>query len=264
MTKKFFFLCGLPRAGNTLLSCILNQNKNIACTPNSFTSNIVNALRHITDTLEFKNAPNIDSYNEVLKDIYPSFYKNWKQKYIIERGVGAAPGNFEYLLNYVNNNLKIIFLYRPVLQILASFVVWSKKNPGNFLDQDCSSVEEICDKLMMPDGVIIKELSCMANLLLPHNKKHGLIINYHHLVKDPKKEIDKIYKFLEIPKFKHTYKNLNQLEINTIKYDDSVIGENLHTIKTKKISLTKRNIKNILGEKIMKKYSDVKINIKRV
>ena len=39
--KKVFFLVGLPRAGNTLLSSILNQNSDIAVTANSITADIL-------------------------------------------------------------------------------------------------------------------------------------------------------------------------------------------------------------------------------
>jgi len=260
-SKKFFFLCGLPRAGNTLLTSILNQNLDIACTPNGFTTNIVNALKEIPNTLEYRNAPNEDSYNNILKNIYPMFYKHWKQKYIIERGVASDPVNFEYLLNYLDKNLKVIFLFRPVLEVLASFIVWSKNNPNNFLDNDCSTKEEICEKLMRPDGIIMKNLSCMANLMVPCNKKNGLIINYSDLVKDTAKTVNKIYSFLNIPKFKHSFKNLKQIKINNIQYDDSVVGHNLHMIKTKDISFTQRDIKKVLGDKLIKKYSDVQIRI---
>ena len=45
--KKFYFLCGLPRAGNTLLTSILNQNPDIACTPNAFTSVITDKMHQI-------------------------------------------------------------------------------------------------------------------------------------------------------------------------------------------------------------------------
>jgi hypothetical protein len=38
--KKIFFLAGFPRAGNTLLTSILNQNPDICCTPNSVTLEI--------------------------------------------------------------------------------------------------------------------------------------------------------------------------------------------------------------------------------
>ena len=99
--KKFYFLCGLPRAGNTLLTSLLNQNPQIACTPNAFTLNITDAISKVEETLEYKNSPNNKSLRNLLKNIYPSFYKDWKQKYIIERGLSGMPKNFEYLVNYV-------------------------------------------------------------------------------------------------------------------------------------------------------------------
>ena len=39
--KEIFFLEGLPRAGNTLLGSILNQNPDIAVTANSITPDIL-------------------------------------------------------------------------------------------------------------------------------------------------------------------------------------------------------------------------------
>ena len=41
MKKQYYFLSGIPRSGNTLLSSILNQNKKIASTPNSLISEIL-------------------------------------------------------------------------------------------------------------------------------------------------------------------------------------------------------------------------------
>jgi len=35
MKKKVYFLTGFPRAGNTVLAAILNQNKNIGATGHS-------------------------------------------------------------------------------------------------------------------------------------------------------------------------------------------------------------------------------------
>ena len=259
--KKFYFLCGLPRAGNTLLTSLLNQNPQIACTPNAFTLNITDAISKVEETLEYKNSPNNKSLRNLLKNIYPSFYKDWKQKYIIDRGLAGMPKNFEYLVNYVDKDLKIIFLFRPVLEVLASFVSWSKKNPVNFLGGRTNNDDEICDLLMEPDGLIMKELSCMANLMVPCNKKNGLIINYKDLVLNTEVTLDKIYSFLNIPKYKHKLKNLKQININGLKYDDSVVGNNLHKIRTKDVSLSKIKVEKILSKKIINKYSNVQINI---
>ena len=43
--KKYFFLAGLPRCGNTLFSSILNQNPNIKVTANSLLPEIFLALK---------------------------------------------------------------------------------------------------------------------------------------------------------------------------------------------------------------------------
>ena len=42
--KEVFFLAGLPRSGNTILSSILNQNPDVCCTPNSITLEIYKDL----------------------------------------------------------------------------------------------------------------------------------------------------------------------------------------------------------------------------
>jgi hypothetical protein len=136
MKKKIFFLAGLPRAGNTILSCILNQNPKIAVTPNSFLFSLIRKIISIKEEPVYKNAPNLKDLNNVVKNV-----------------------------------------------------------------------------------------------------------------------------FLNIPKFKHSFKNLKQIKINNIQYDDSVVGHNLHMIKTKDISFTQRDIKKVLGDKLIKKYSDVQIRI---
>ena len=52
---------------------------------------------------------------------------------------------------------------------------------------------------------------------------------------NPQKTIDKIYTFLNIPSFNHSFINLDQFRINEIMYDDGVIGSPLHKIRTDKI-----------------------------
>ena len=86
------------------------------------------------------------------------------------------------------------------------------------------------------------------------NYKLNLLIKYNDFVKNPKKTIDKIYKFLEVKPFKHTFKNIKQFEVNNVKYDDSVMGTNMHTIKTKKIEKTKRDIKKLLPDSVIKEW----------
>jgi len=70
------------------------------------------------------------------------------------------------------------------------------------------------------------------------NNKDVLFIDYNSLIKNPKDNINKIYSFLEIPKFKHDFNITKQLSINNIMYDDSILKAPLHTIKMGKLKKT--------------------------
>ena len=48
--KQMFFLHGLPRAGNTLLGSILNQNSKIAVTANSICADMLGELYTLKNT----------------------------------------------------------------------------------------------------------------------------------------------------------------------------------------------------------------------
>ncbi len=111
---------------------------------------------------------------------------------------------------------------------------------------------------MNTDGLIIKGLIAIKHLTLPQNEGIALFIDYNDLVKEPEKTLKKIYKFLDIPYYnKHNYTKLDQFEVNGKGYDDKVVGDNLHTIKTKGISKTKRNLEKLLPNTIIDKYKNL-------
>ena len=123
--KKIFFLAGLPRSGNTLLTSILNQNPDIACTPNSITLEIYKELFLLKKTDVFINYPHHQSIDNVLDAVYPAYYKDWNYKYIIDRGVAGTTGNLMLLKKHFKQEIKIIFLVRPLLEVLASWITWA-------------------------------------------------------------------------------------------------------------------------------------------
>ena len=110
---------------------------------------------------------------------------------------------------------------------------------------------------MRKEGQIWKELMCMQNLLKPENKHHILFIDYKELVSEPHQTIKGIYKFLNIPPFKHRFIDLDQVIVNGISYNDKVFGEGLHTIKTKKLIKSKTDV-NVLPPEIIKQYGKIK------
>ena len=59
------FLCSLPRAGNTLLGAIINENKKIKLSPNSITLDIIYKLNELKNNDIFKNFPKNSSLDNL-------------------------------------------------------------------------------------------------------------------------------------------------------------------------------------------------------
>ena len=255
--KKIFFLAGLPRAGNTLLTSILNQSPDIGCTPNSIVLEIYKELWLLKRTDVFQNYPDHKSLDNVLDNVFPLYYKDWNYKYIIDRGPAGTPGNLKLLKKHFKQEIKIIFLVRPLLEVLASWITWANKTPNNYLKRYTSSPTEACHYLMKEEGQIVREIKCMQNLLKPENKHHVHFIDYREIVEKPVATIKGIYKFLDIPSFKHRFVNLEQVTVNGLGYDDTALGKGVHTIKTKKLIKSKTNV-SILPKEIIKQYGKIK------
>ena len=92
-SKKLFFLVAMPRSGNTLFASIMNQNPEIAATPNSITLEIMKDLVLLKKTDVFLNYPDHKSLNNVLDSVYDNYYKDWTQRIIIDRGPVTTVGN---------------------------------------------------------------------------------------------------------------------------------------------------------------------------
>ena len=115
---------------------------------------------------------------------------------------------------------------------------------------------------MNKDGVIVKELVGIKHLLDHHPKEMYHIVEYNDLCDDPKQTIEGIYDFLGIYRFNHRYNNLDQFYVNGMKYDDNIVGQNLHTIETNSINSNnynefKENVNDILSKSIIEKYNNL-------
>lgn len=265
MNKKYFFLAGLPRSGNTLLSSILNQNPDIKVSANSLVSEIFYYGVSLQFNEIFQNFPDYDSLENYLRSIFDSYYKNWDAKYIIDRGPWGTENNLNVLENLFGDDIKIICTVRDITEILASFIRLNPKwvdekmrdeyNSGMRLNNfNKSCIETKCEILMSPTGQIDKNLCSLSNLLQNQNKKYLHLIEYNDLVKNPQSVVEDLYDFLDIPYFYHQFKNLKKFRVNDIEYDDNFYGCNLHDVKSH-IKKSEYKVSDILPENVIKKYS---------
>jgi sulfotransferase len=265
--KKYFFISGFPRAGNTLLSSILNQNKDILVSGQSIVPEIFYRIEEIKTTLYFNNFPHEKALSNVSLNIFDNFFKEYNCKYIIDRGSWATPYNLSMLKKYLKNDIKIIFLVRDVVEILASFIKISKKFPNfyvnkiyNSLDKNVlwrNEIEEKCEILTREDSFIDKSLWCAKYLINNENKNIYKFVEYNDLIKYPKKTLNKIYSFLNIPNFEHDFNNIKKYSFNGIEYNDDVLGAPLHLLKHKSIQKNKTDIKKILPNSVINKFKNI-------
>jgi hypothetical protein len=256
--KKYYYLVGLPRSGNTILGSIINQNPEIAVTSNSIFPNVLwNLHKEKENNLLFLNFPDHGSYDNMLKGLIENYYKDWNSSVILDRAAWGSKNNMMLIEKYCPNKPKFVILVRPVLEVLASFIKWSIENPHNFLNTETNNgtVEEKCDFLMRPDLQIVQEYVSIYNLYSNQDKHEMLFIDYDDLVENAPDKIQELYTFLDLPLFEHRFTDMDQFESNNIRYNDSVVGNNLHTIKTKSIEKTKYDILDYLPNSVIQKYS---------
>ena len=254
--KQLFFLVALPRSGNTLFASIMNQNPEIAVTPNSITLKIMKDLFLLKDTDVFQNYPDHKSLNNVLDSVYDTYYKDWPQRIIIDRGPVMTPGNFALMQKHFKQPFKCIVLLRDLMDVLASLIKWYTENPDSFVNKyNLKNDEEKLSKIMNKNGIIAKELNAIKNCYNYPNICH--FVKYDDLVTQPEQEFKKIYDFMGEPYFNHKFENLQQVEVNGIKYDDTIVGKNMHNIRSVVRKVHNPYIDKI-PERIRQKYGHIK------
>ena len=81
-------------------------------------------------------------------------------------------------------------------------------------------------------------------------------LKYDELVNDTENQINKIYDFLEIPRFNHNLKSLNQFKVNGMSYDDKVVGNRMHTIR-EEIRKESNPYRAMIPESIARAYGHI-------
>jgi len=254
--KQLFFLVAQPRSGNTLFTSIMNQNPDIACTPNSITLEIMKDLFLLKDTDVFQNYPDHRSLDNILDIVYDTYYKDWPQQIIIDRGPVMTTGNFSLMQKHFKRPFKCIVILRDVMDVLASYMKWYTENPDAFPNRfGLKNDEEKLSHIMNRDGAVAKDLEAIKNAFNYPDICH--FVKYDDLVSRPEEEITKIYKFMGVPYYKHRFEDLQQVEVNGMKYDDTIVGKNMHTIRTVVRKVDNSYIDKI-PERIRQKYEHIR------
>jgi len=255
--KQLFFLVAQPRSGNTLFASIMNQNPEIACTPNSITLEIMKDLFLLKDTDVFQNYPDHRSLDNVLDVVYDTYYKDWPQRIIIDRGPVMTPGNFALMQKHFKQPFKCIVLLRDVMDVLASYMQWYTENPDSFVNRyNLNTDEEKLSMIMNKDGAVAKDLEAIKNAFNYPDICH--FVKYDDLVTNPEQEFRKIYQFIGEPYFNHRFNNLDQVKVNGLPYDDKIVGNNMHKLFDGPVRKVYNPYIEKIPERIKQKYGHIR------
>jgi sulfotransferase len=254
MVKDIYYQSSLPRAGSTLLQNILGQNPELYVTPTSGVLELIYSARgQYSTSLEFKAQDSKlmrEGFLKFCKEGMYGFYNAITDKpYVIDKSRGW--GIHYNFLETIHGEPKIICMVRDLRSIFASMEKNFKKHPEmddgtvNWADGKGTTTEKRV-KLWAdtpPIGIAVERLK---QIIDEGNDKHILFVKFEDLVTIPKFEMERIYRFLGLPNFKHDFNNVEQIT----QEDDAVYGIfGDHTIK-KEVKYFDPKYNEILGEQI--------------
>ena len=246
----------MPRSGNTLFSTVMSQNPKIAATANSITLEIMKDLFLLKQTDVFQNFPDHKSLDNISDVVFDTYYKDWPQEIIIDRGPVMTEGNFELMQKHYKRPFKCIVLLRDVMDVLASYMQWYTENSDSFVNKLGTSDDEKLGMVMNKDGAIAKELEAIKNAYNYPDICH--FVKYDDLVANPEQEFRKIYEFMEEPYYPHYFENLQTLSVNGIQYDDKVLGSNMHKLFDGPVRKVYNPHIEKIPERIRQKYEHIR------
>ena len=250
--KKLYFQSSLPRAGSTLLQNIMGQNPKFYVTPTSGVLELLYGARN-----NYSNDPSFKAQDpKLMKEGFLNFCNQGlmgffnaltDKPYILDKSRGW--GYYYDFLNSFYPNPKIICMVRDPRDIYASMEKIHRKYP----EQSSSLVnegkmigittEQRIDiwKENPPVGLAMERL---YQIIKEGNDKYIHFIKFETFCKSPKKEMEKIYNYLELPYFEHDFNHIEQIT----KEDDQIHGIFGDHIIKNKLEYVPSNAKEILGK----------------
>ncbi len=259
--KTYCFMAGLPRAGSTMLSSILNQNPRIYSGPSSpVLSSMFVVESHFANDELYHGYPKPDQVKLILSNIINHFYDDVKKPVICDKN-RAWVGRVEYINGYIGQDAKVIVPVRNIDEILTSMITMIRRNPYkegnprvNFIDEQLIKSDiplnddNRCEYIGGPGGILGQSMDAIRQGLNAGWGRHFHFVEYRDLVSNPQEEMNKIYKFIGEEPFTH---NFNTLKNQNRESDMGTYGlRDMHEVRPV-VKSTSKDPKEVLSERIL-------------
>jgi hypothetical protein len=237
--KQLYYLQSLPRAGNTILGSLINQSNKVQLTANSLAVEILHRVLTIREIKHFQHFPDNTAIINSAKAGFLAHYDHVDCTHIIDRGPWGIPVNLDYL-KQVDLPRKFILLYRPLFECVGS--------ASKLLGEENSWAEEV----LQDNKMIGSNALGLENIL--KSDEQFIVITYDEICEAPQTVVDKIFDFIEVPKFKLDFNNIKQFEYNGMQYND--FDYPWHTVRTDRIEKDVIDHMSYIPTDVVKKYQD--------
>jgi sulfotransferase len=258
--KTYYFDCGLPRSGSTLLTALLNQNPQIHA---GTLSPVFEVMYYTNDRLQGEQAqafPKPQIFKKMVGDVIDTYYSDVEEPVVIDK-CRAWPAHIDLIKQYVTPDPKIICTVRHPLDILTSFIdLINNSRSVSFIDKALLEKgmfitnDTRCEFMMNPGGIIWESMNALATAFRQNQTSHIHFIQYDDLVENPKRVLQGIHSFLKLKPYEYKFENI---EAKYREKDTEVYGlPTMHEVRSK-IEKTSRNYSEVLSAEVINKYKNM-------
>ena len=257
---NFYFDCGLPRSGSTLLTALLNQNPQIHA---GTLSPVFEVMYYTNDRLQGEQAqafPKPEVFRRMVSNVITEYYSDRDEEVIVDK-CRAWPAHIDLIKQYITPDPKIICTVRHPLDILASFITLFHKDGGlNFIDKAMLKQgmfvtdDARCHFMMNPGGIVWESMNALATAFRHNQTQYIHFIQYDDLVSDPKRVMQGIHSYLRLKPFEYDFENIVQKDREK---DKEVYGlPTMHEVR-QKVEKKSKHYSEVLSEEVINKYKDL-------
>lgn len=239
--KNIYFLAGLPRSGSTVLAGILNQHPKIhASSTSGLLDILVGTVKAWAESLSSKASATdrLSSEKEIqriLQTICMEKYAHVDKPIILDKfRAWVNPTNIRTMASVLGKKPKIIATVRNVPDCIASMVRVAKPDNLNEFLQTSELIKHIKESYGLLSAGYNFAPECI------------LFVDYDDLINDPKKQLDRIHSFLELPEFDGY--DFNNIDGTNLRENDEVwTVKGLHDIKPVLAKQHNEKAQDVLG-----------------
>ena len=254
---EFAFLSGLPRTGSTVLGTLLSQHPDLHPTP---TSCVRDLLRQVKG-FNLGESPYFDVKDPdspvwgMMRGMLYGAYEHVPEKIVVEKDRGWAQ-DVELIRRLTGSQPKILSPVRPIPEIIASFVLISKKIGANSKIEDELRASGKPSRPWSLSRVIWEKYIYASWRAFKAGYEQDpdcfLLLEYDDIVNKPGDTFSRICDYLGIETWAPTTTGL----VNPNPENDSIYGmPGLHTVKTK-LERTSPPAWEVLGDECYSFWAD--------